>query len=601
MRKRTNRRAISTIIGSAVFLVLFVAGFTVFIFALEVSSERFSQQLTSSFEQTIRGKEQFTIAPSINLADTLFIEVLNTGSVPLNIIRAYVVDMSDGTLFNYEINFADAHVAPNESRAILANYVPGVGDDAKTNIPDGIYDVKVVSELGTVAIKILTVPLDPFFVDLFTIPKAIGSGQDVTIAMLVYNRGNATIFDVEPVSIPDNMTVPFSAVSGGVTDGPNPATPVSLEPQESVLFTWEQKVIGAVGTSIVYTNSAKGVDPASLDVLTSSTASSTVEFVPQAISLVQRPQIALTIPNPAGETNGERAVWGMNVLNPTDTPIEISRIVINAIPSTTVQIFKVGDICANTEIDPLTTNGSFTCPAANVLAWSDLDKITVPARDIQEFFVLVDTIVPGGTTDPMTLIGGTVFSSFGPATEISISTSSILKSDGGAAYNILATTATSGLIVSDAIVTSVIQPNLKDVCSGSTFNLNVAIVAISNEIDSQVESGTLVINIPPGFKVGTVVDVNNEFSASLNTPIEFTDGSNQITGDFTLLGDDDTTPGGSASPEAFYVKIPLTAPIVTVNALYIVFALADGITTHASEHPIAPLMQFPIQVLEVGC
>jgi len=599
MTKRTNKRAISTIIGSAIFLVLFVAGFTVFIFALEVSSERFSEQLSASFEQTIRGKEQFTIAPSINLADTLFIEVVNTGSVPLNIIRAYVVDMSDGTLLEYEINFADAHVAPNESRAILENYVQGSGS-AKTNIPDGIYDVKVVSELGTVAIKILTVPLDPFFVDLFTIPKAIGSGQDVTIAMLVYNRGNATLFDVAPVTAATTMTVPNTSISG-TTIGPNPSSINALEPQESVLFTWEQTVIGAVGTSIVYTNSATGTDDASGDTVTSGTDSSSVKFVPQAISLVQRPQIAFTIPNPAGETNGERAVWGMNILNPTDTPIEVSRIVLNAIPSTTVQIFKVGDICANTEIDPLTSNGSFTCPAANVLAWSDLDKITVPARDIQEFFVLVDTIVPGGTTDPMTLVGGTVFSSFGPATEITISTSSILKSDGGAAYNILATTATSGLIVSDAIVTSVIQPNLKDVCSGSTFNLNVAIVAISNEIDSQVESGTLVINIPPGFKVGTIVDVNNEFSAALDTPTEFSDGSNQITGDFTLLGDDDTTPGGSASPEAFYVQIPLTAPIVTVDALYIVFALADGITTHASEHPIAPLMQFPIQVLEVGC
>jgi len=66
MIKFTNRRAISSIIGGAVFLVLFISAFTVFIFAIEVTSDRFSEQLSTSFEDSIRNKESFKIAPTID-------------------------------------------------------------------------------------------------------------------------------------------------------------------------------------------------------------------------------------------------------------------------------------------------------------------------------------------------------------------------------------------------------------------------------------------------------------------------------------------------------------------------------------------------------
>ena len=94
MIKGANGRAVSTILGSAIFLVLFVAGFTVFIFALEVTGDRFSEQISSSFAESIRAKESFTIAPSVNTSNELFIQVKNTGSVPINVVRPLSAEFS---------------------------------------------------------------------------------------------------------------------------------------------------------------------------------------------------------------------------------------------------------------------------------------------------------------------------------------------------------------------------------------------------------------------------------------------------------------------------------------------------------------------------
>ena len=74
MIKFTRRRSISSVIGGAVFLVLFITAFTVFMFAINVTSDRFAEQLSSSFEDTLRSKETFTIAPTIDTFDKLYVD-----------------------------------------------------------------------------------------------------------------------------------------------------------------------------------------------------------------------------------------------------------------------------------------------------------------------------------------------------------------------------------------------------------------------------------------------------------------------------------------------------------------------------------------------
>jgi len=598
MTKFSNRRSISSVIGGAVFLVLFISGFTVFMFAIQVSSDRFSEQLSSSFEETIRGNESFTISPSVNLpanGSTLFIEVLNTGSVPLNIQDAFVVNVATGVLLEYEINFQDAHIAPNESRAIMANY----GGATSKTIANGIYDVKVVSLQGTTKIQKLTVPLNPLFTDMFTIPKNLGSGQNVTITLFVYNRGNSTVFDVAPVLSTTAMTDPSTSLQNSV--GPIPPTINSLEPQESVFFAWEQKVVGAVGTQIAYNNTAAGRDGASSDTVTGNYDVATVEFVPQAVSLVQRPEIKILIPSPSGEENDSEAapLWGVNVINPTSFDIDVSRVIITAVKNATGNLVfdEGGGGCHPDPLFPTGGVGTWSCPAENVLQWESISApITIKGKHMQAFITQVDPSVLGGSgNDPSTNIFVTVYSSYGPATDLAVPTG-LAKGALGGVVGIFMTNVTSGILpnTSDpgALVQNTVIGNIQGIISGALVILNVTLAVMSDNTSAEISSGRIIINIPSGFIINNLTDINNFFSSPELTTTNFSDGSKQIAGAFTGLGADDKT-------QAVVVQVNMTAPIVTTNATYTIFALAEGVTV--GSQPIGPVVQFPLQVLDVDC
>ena len=110
----------------------------------------------------------------------------------------------------------------------------------------------------------------------------------------------------------------------------------------------------------------------------------------------------------------------------------------------------------------------------------------------------------------------------------------------------------------------------------------MTLVVSGDNDDAGIASGRLIINIPSGFAVAAIEtpdtenDINGEFPAAGNagalTLTPFSDGSTQLTGSFTNLG----TVNGVE--ESLTVKLYLTAPIVTTNATYIVFGLAEGST-----------------------
>ena len=117
---------------------------------------------------------------------------------------------------------------------------------------------------------------------MFTIPKSTGTGQNVTVGMYVYNRGNSTVFEISPVSSITDMTNPSTALA--LEGGPVPTSINSLEPQEGVVFLYELQLIGGTGTNVSFTQTASGTDGASGDTITSSTNVATLRFVGQADS-----------------------------------------------------------------------------------------------------------------------------------------------------------------------------------------------------------------------------------------------------------------------------------------------------------------------------
>ena len=596
MIKCTNRRSISSIIGGAVFLVLFIAGFTVFMFAIQVSSDRFSEQLSSSFEDTLLGRETFSIAPTIDTSNKLFVQVFNKGPDPLNVQQVFIANVTAGGVSVFDVAFQDSHVAPNERKNVLANH-----PDNPINITStGPYDAKVVTEQGTMVTQGFASPLNGLFADLFTIPKNLGSGQNVTVALFVYNRGNSTVFELSPDKITTDMTNPSTAIQDTV--GPTPSTVNSLEPQESAFFTWEQQVVGAVGTQISYTNSASGTDGASGDTLTSNEDTSTIEFVPQAISLVQRPEIKIMIPSPSGEENDSaaRPIWGVNVINPTTQDIQVSRIIITAVKNSSGNIIfdqsgASPGACDPDPIFPTGGEGTWTCPAENVLMWADItNPITIKGKHMQAFMVQPEASTLGGSgNDPSTNIFVTVYSTYGPATDVGVPTG-MGKIGVGGIMNIFMSNVTSGHLTGsdpEVLVQNTVIGNLQGIASGEIFTLIVVLANLSDNADAEVSTGRFVINIPSGFGVGAITDSANFFTGE-SPATEFTDGSKQISATFTALGAGD-------DGQVELLTIVLTAPIVTTNATYTIFALAEGETTGAQ--PIGPIIEFPLQVLDVDC
>jgi len=579
MKIVTKRRAISSIIGSVVFLVLMVSGFTTLLYAMDVTSDRFSEQLSSSFEETLRAKEKFSFIPSVDNDNLLYVQVDNEGTNSLNVVDVWVSNQGTGAYTLYDVDFKDAHIASNEKKNVLKNI-----DPTSKKIPDGTYNIKVVTELGTSMVKELIAPLNPLSVKVLVAPQNLGSGYRATVTMFVYNIGDATVNNITPFNPTSNMVNPSNAIEDST--GPTPTTISTLEPNETVVFSWDVKLIGAVGTSVVFTNSVVGTDSVSNSPVTSNTDSATLEFVPTSITLVQRPDIALLIPSPSGESGGSTiatARWGVSVSNPTSVPISVSRVIITALAnSPDVAIFKKTS-CSITSI-PLTFDGTWSCPADNVLMWQSISSpIPIPARSSQSFLVEVPTgSISSGANDPATTIQATVYTAFGPTSRTGV-VSGLTSGNDGVVANIYASNSNTPL-TNDSII-----GNISNIISNTAFNLDVTLADFSTG-NNGIAAGTRInIIIPPGFTVGTITYDSSIFTNTLDTPIKYPDGSHQITG---LVESPGIGIGGTGYG---IVRIALTAPTVTSSALYTVFAMAEGTTTNSD--PVSPIVEIPLQVV----
>jgi len=229
--------------------------------------------------------------------------------------------------------------------------------------------------------------------------------------------------------------------------------------------------------------------------------------------------------------------------------------------------------------------------------WTEPTSITIGARDMEAFFFTSNKLEGVNKADPMSLVGGTVFSTYGPVTNIDVSTSAAEKDKGGTSVNIWVSddSTTAGSMANGQLDTTNLVPNLSNKCSGATFDVNFVLSNSSNHDNGQVDDGTIAINIPPGFIVNSVTDQDGDFSASLDTPVSYSDGSQQLTGTFTNLG--------GATAEAMIATVNLTAPTVTVDVIYIFTVVADGFIDSnqpGPDPPIGPLLEFPIQVIDVN-
>lgn len=235
---------------------------------------------------------------------------------------------------------------------------------------------------------------------------------------------------------------------------------------------------------------------------------------------IVKPQIQGVFPNPHGETasgSSKTGLWGVNVANPSDAPMTVTRVIITAFTpyGSNPTIFPSTGGAPFCPIDTTllpSVGGSWSCPARNTLAWSG--SYTIPANNSQEFFVKVGQ--PSSNENfPSYAINFNVFTTFGQYAKAGYSGS--MSSSASEIANVYLSPLTGGGMIGKL--------------TGSAGDTIQARATIANFGDTGViNQGTrLIVAIPKAFSNVDVTQIPAGFD--LNTcdnPLQLNDGSTQI-------------------------------------------------------------------------
>jgi len=603
-----NRRGISTIVGGIIFLVLLTSGFSSFYIALDVQKDTINTQREISKSIVEKTLEQFVISAGTDpVNNKLGIQVKNQGPNPVEITNIWIINKTSPYSANsYDIDYEDAFIPPGFGAAILEN-TPSL-----YLIPND-YTVKVVSSLGSIKQKDLTVGV-PYnlLVEMFTIPPDVRQGENVTIALRVTNVGDTPLEDVEPHYNPPVVNLP-SEISASSFISPSP---VKLDPSESTIFTWHYKLKtdATVSNKVTFTSAANATDLATgFDILSNNATASIVVRDPQGGSegeeiiikdeLFGKPQIFMIMPNPLGDDDDEfdRPVWGVNVANPTDQPMDVTKVVIIAISpraTSSDKIFK--DACENTNNapeKPITISppgppeeGKWTCPESNQLMWKDLDNpITVAPRSVYSFMAKIGGGNMGSSLPDAQniLIQPIVFTTLGQFGKAGYG--STMHSSDVALPNVYLSR------IPETTLSANIMGGMTGIVSGATVIFNATIADMTDDVTYGINAGTkLIINLPKEWTFNSIIS-SNGFDP-ITPPITYPDGSTQIVGELSGVVDEWS--------DAKTIKFSATAPLVSSAKMYIMYILADGTATGSgsSDFTVGPISETVLQVCPTsGC
>ncbi|CAD6521329.1 conserved hypothetical protein [metagenome] len=462
-------------------------------------------------------------------------------------------------------------------------------------IPD-TYDIKVISAFGTIKITEMTVGTNSssngLRAEIMTNPPDVIIGQNVTVAMIVTNTGSSTIEDVTPV-IP-TVTPPL-AVLGWSSAIP---TSVDLTPGESVMFSWDYMISGNSGDNVSFSSYASGTNIADSTVVTSNIVSDVSalrlptdgsigtngtngQSDPNIINedLLARPKLFLTLPSPNGDSN-QKALWGINVANPVNAPMEVSKLSITAFAPGANNNDKIfASSCVADNIFPTGVN-RWSCPSENVIMWQDFaNPITIPPNSTQQFLV---KILPG------TIAGQNILETVVVQASVFTTVGSFGKS--GYQTTMYDGTEVAGNVYLSTVIDSRNNNDMRSVLTGiapgSTQTFNIVFADLDTVNTTWIKSGgQLIINVPKDWT--DVQIVNNYGFTNPPTITTFGDGSTQIIG---VLSSD----LGDAGNQADTIQFSAKAPNITYDQMYVMYVLAQGQT--ANNFSIGPLSEIVLQV-----
>jgi len=585
-----NRRGLSSVVGALFFTVLMIAGFSVLSLALDAQTDIVTTQRIVSDIEIKKQQEQFGIIISTDANDLLDVDVTNLGQNPVEITSIWITNktLPDKPATRYDINYNDAFIPSGFPSNVVESQTLQM-------IPD-TYDIKVISSYGTIKTIELVVGAGPtssgLRAELITDPPDPVIGKNVTVALMVTNTGLVeTITNVQPYNF--DFTAPGSV---GITPNPlldPPSTPAfaNLNPGASVMFTWDFQVTGNSGDELTFSSSATGDSASSNTVSDTSLLRLAGEGGgspdPDIINddLLARPQLFFVIPSSHGKSTSVESVWGINVVNPINANMEVSKLVITAFApgaNNNDKLFdRGGGSCNFNPVYPITgVDPNWSCPSENALMWKSSIPVIIPANSTQAFLTKVEPGKPSGSASLESIVvQGSVFTTLG--------------SFGKSGYQSTMSGTTSSLVsvyLTDNLVSPRTSSNIESTRIGivpnSVQTFNVVFADMDAAPGTTVDTGAkLIINVPKDWTEVTVVS-DNGFNGV--PPITtFGDGSHQIVGvTSAALGD--------GSNDVDSITFTARAPNATEDRLDIMYILAQGNTNSAFS--IGPLAEVVLQV-----
>ncbi len=577
MTDRLKKRAVSTVVGSVFFLVLMTSGLSVSYLVIETQSDMIMAQQTIADSEIRKIQEKFTVTAYSDSTNNnkLALFIKNQAANSLEIDNVWIINKTAPTQAaqNYDINYADAILAPGHGINLLENEL--------LYMNPGDYDIKVVSSIGTIRTTQLNVGGNgPLNVKMIIDPPDVMIGENATAWIFVTNTGATKILNVTAGPITAN---PSSAV---VSSSPLLQPHSNLAPAESTIFAWKYNLIGTVGTNVAFSTYAVGVDESTGTQIRSKNETAIVHLsnndnlgsiVTQ--TLLSKPEIFMIIPSPFGDSP-QKGLWGVNIVNPMSQPIYVSKVVINALSPRAQSNDLIFDtnVCTPVTVQP--TPSSWSCPSTNQLVWKNTAN---PQRiDPKSVFPFLVQVTPGAIAGDQSdletvLIQTNVFTTLGQFGKAGYG--SAMKNSGSALANVYLSK------IPESMSSNNIITNMTKIKAGTLVTFNATVADFDTGTTNVISAGSqLIINIPKGW---TDVNILTYDGFSAPTYQAFPDTSSQIVG---VLNGDITGAGGIART----IKFTARAPPIPDTQMYVMYILADG--DISNQFPMGPLVEAVLQV-----
>jgi hypothetical protein len=440
--------------------------------------------------------------------------------------------------------------------------------------------------------------------------------------MFVSNTADVAITDVQPTegfTAPvcddlwtfDNSTATETKFVEDVDPcAVSPSSSITLDPYTSTMFKWDATILGNIGSVFTFCGAVSGTHPDDGPITSGAPSCDSLTVIDPndyggyqdpntkviTDSLYGRPHLYMMFPNPLGDDDSDRGIWGVMVANPTDADIYVSKVVIIATSTRADDGDKIFEASCHTEAEspkfPVTispTTDKWTCPDDNQLQWKDTSNPQlIKARSVFPFLVkMASGSLSNSVPDAFNiLIQPIIFSTLGQYGKAEYG--STMNKEPIAIPNVYLSRTAGSTSDSD------IMGELRGIAMGSTITLNAVIADMTTSTTYKINAGTkLIINIPAGLTLDSIVSSNG-----FDTPVYqvFPDGSSQITG--TLSNDID---GGN---DAKTIVFKVTAPVFEKAKLYVMRILADGTATGGggSDYSVGPISETVLQICPAaGC